>query len=305
MKVIFRRTLEETLRIVPVILSVIAGLLGGFILARNNVFQGNPPGFSYFLNACLVRQHVVVFFLINGAVLMAVISFTATGLIANEVHEGTLRLLVAKPNSRMTILMAKVLGMLTGVAIMLVLSLCTMFAMEILMGKFDGNIAAGLLGYLPAYLLYGAIVTLIFSSLAVLLSCVARRKIIALLPMLLIMIMILGLPVILRVMGIMSSLPAAVQKIVDLNYHFGLIFSKCCDLCGGITGTSNQLETFSLLTNVFTSKLIDNDLTRTLDGAAITKPNNLLSSAGVLTVYLVLSCVNYLGSFLIIRRKNV
>ena len=103
------------------------------------------------------------------------------------------------------------------------------------MGKLDGNLVSGLLSYAPAYLLYGTIVTLFFSSLGVLLSCIAKRKVVALLPLLAIMIVTLGLPIVFRIVMEFASVEMnPILSLVDLNYHFSSIFRWCCDLCGGI-----------------------------------------------------------------------
>ncbi len=306
MKVIFKRTLEETLRIISVLLMIVAGAAAGVILGINTQYNGLPNAFEYYQNTCLIRQHVAVFFLVNGAALMVIVSNIGSGLIANEVHEGTMRILAAKPNSRITILAGKVLGMLTGSILLMGLSLAVMFGCEIAFGYFDGNIANGLLSYLPAYLMYGGMVILVFSSIAVLLSTVMKRKILAVLPMLLLIIMTLGLPIILRVTGMISgeqafSLPAP----VDFNYHFGLMFRWCCDRFGGINGTSNQLDIVAILMNIMHSEVIDGDLTRSMEQITIMKANNALSASVVTAVYMIISLLAYAGSFLIIRKKNV
>ena len=69
MKVIFRRTLEESLRIPAIIISILAGVLAGVALGRTANYN-TIPAFSYYMNALLIRQHMAVFFLINGVVLM-------------------------------------------------------------------------------------------------------------------------------------------------------------------------------------------------------------------------------------------
>ena len=305
MKVIIKRTLEETLRISAIIITVIAGLAAGYILARSAKFE-EVPAFNYYVNANLIRQHMTVFFLINGLVLMTMVSAISSGLIAGEVHEGTLRILVTKPNSRSTILFAKILGMITGTTILTLLAMALMYIVELMMGRFDGNLASAMLGYLPAYLLYGAIVMLFFSSLGTLLSCVAKRKVVALLPLLLFMAVTLGLPIVMRVVMSFASVQMdPVVAFIDLNYHFSSIFKWCCNLCGGIHGTSNQMEALAFLTNMFESKVIDTDLTREASRAAMMVDNNSIPAIGILAVYGLLICINYLSSFILIRKKDV
>ena len=306
MKVIFKRTLEDTLKIISIVVVVLASALGGYVLCRNSGYS-TVPAYQYYLNGLLIRQHIVIFFLINGAVLMTIISSVSSGLIAGEVHDGTLRILITKPNSRSTILLAKILGMIVGCSILMFLGLFVFYLTEILVGQFDGNIVKGMLGYLPAYILYGYIVMFFFSSLGVLLSCIASRKVIALLPMLAIVIMVLGLPIIVRITMALARGGSVAARVyaIDMNYHFGSLFRWCCDLFGGIHGTSNQLEIPTILMNIFNSVPVDADLTRSDTGMNLTVANEVIPALYILIVYVLLTCINYVSSFIIIRKKNV
>lgn len=305
MTVILRRTLEDSIKIVSIIMMLVAGIAGGYVLARAALYNGVPL-FNTYLSACLVRQHLAVFFLINGAVLMSIVSSVSSGLIAGEVHEGTIRILVSKPISRMGILLSKLLGMWIGIIILLTLGLCSMFASEMIFGTFDGNIYAGLLSYLPNYLLYGLIVSFIFSSIATLLSCIMKKRIWAILPMLFLIIMVLALPIIVRVTSMIASRQvASLPAFLDLNYHFGQLFRWCCELKGPISGTSGQLDTMTILMNIFTSSVTDVDLSRGQEFNNIMIPNDTLKPQLILTTYLIISVVCYVTSFMIIRRKDV
>ncbi|MBO4862709.1 MAG: ABC transporter permease subunit [Firmicutes bacterium] len=305
MGVILKRTLQETLKLSAVIISLAAGLLGGLVLAKAGAVD-NVPAFSSYLNYRLIEQHITVFFLICGAMLMVIVSAVGTGLIAGEVHEGTFRILVSKPNSRVSILLGKVLGMLIGSLMLMVMSLSTMYVMNYLCGNYDGNIFIKLLSYFPAYLMYGLIVTLFFSSLAVLLSCVAKKRIIALLPMLLVMIVVLVLPLVVRlVLSLRGGAGLDKLAFVDLNYHFGSMFRWCTEFFGGIKGTSGQLEIPTLLMNMFKQTAIDPDIAHQTNGAVLTTVNDTIPVTVLLGVYGALTLINYAAGFAIIRRKDV
>ncbi|MBR5731120.1 MAG: ABC transporter permease subunit, partial [Firmicutes bacterium] len=280
-------------------------ILGGFVLARSAETM-SVPAFGYYLDQRLIEQHTTVFFLICGSMLMVIVSAVSTGLISGEVHEGTFRILVSKPNSRMSILLGKVLGMLIGSLMLMVLSLSAMYLANYLFGSYDGNIFKGLLSYFPGYLLYGLIVTLFFSSLAVLLSCIAKKRIIALLPMLLVIILVLVLPLVVRlVMALRGSINLDALGYVDLNYHFGSIFRWCMDFFGGINGTAGQLEIPTMLMNIFRQTSIDPDIAHSTISGVITTVNNMIPAVVLVTAYGVLTVINYVASFAIIRRKDV
>lgn len=307
MKVIYKRTLEETLKLTTLVFVLLAGILGGFILKGGSTLNEIPAYVNY-LNDCLIKQHLVVFFLINGVSLLTVAAAVSSGLIASEVHEGTFRILVAKPNSRITILVSKVCGMWTGLMILMLLGLSAMYAAELFLGSWDGNIAKELLSYFPAYLLYGLIIALFITSFGTLLSSIMKKRMMALLPLLLVIILILALPIIMRIVIMISGNGGGSRQIlnlVDLNYHFGLLFKWCCDLFGGLNGTSQQLEPLSILMNLFTTARVDADLVRTTSWESLTIANNSLPVIGVLLFYVMLSIINYVSSLLIINNKDV
>lgn len=305
MKVIIKRTLEETLRIPAVILVIAAGLAGGYIAGRAGNITSVPAYVNY-LNERLLVQHLAVFFLINGVILMGIVSSVGSGLIAGEVHEGTIRLLVSKPNSRRTILLGKVLGMLGGSVILMILGLSTFYLTETLKGQFDGNIMMDLLCYFPAYIMYGLIVTFFFSSLAVLLSCLAKKRIIALLPMMFLIIAIMAIPVIVRVVLMIAnkSYPSDLLYYADVNYHFGSLFRWCCDFYGGIKGTTSQLQMPTILMGIFQEVALDKDVTH-VQNSAMMLANNVIPKLVIVIMYGVLTVFNYAASFSIISRKDV
>ena len=306
MRVIFKRTLQETLKLSFLIIMLAAGVLGGLFLGANSIYDSAwIPPFEYQLNSSLIMQHMVAFFLVCGAALMIIISSAGSGLIAGEVHEGTFRILVSKPNSRMSILAGKILGMMIGTLILLVMSLSAMFLAEFIYAKPDSEIVNSLLSYAPGYLLYGAIVMLFFSSLATLLSCIVKKKVIAFLPMLLIMIIVLVLPMVLRIILMLRGSISTTLSYVDLNYHFGSLFKWCMGFCGGINGTSEQLELPTILMNIYKQASIDRDLSRTYEWGSITMDNKTVPVFILLCVYGALTVINYLASFTIIRRKDV
>ena len=298
MKVIIKRTLQETLKPFPIIFVIVASVIGGLILRFTEEFV-RVPAFNSFLNERLMEQHLVMFFLINGAVLINIVSSVSSGLIASEEHEGTLRILVTKPNSRVQILAAKIIGMWIGIMILMLMGIFLTISIELLFSNLDGNILNAYLRYVPGYILYGIIVTLFFSSLGTLLSCVMKRKVLAYIPLMLLMVIILGIPIVGRMITDTSQI-----AIVDLNYHFGSMFLWCLERCGEVTGDSSTMQVFMILTNALKVVAEDNDITHGNDVRMIVK-NNAIPVLVLLLGYVSLSVINYLGSILIIRKKNI
>lgn len=307
MKVIIKRTLEETLRIPGILLVIAAAVAGGVLVGKNAAYY-EMPTYANYMNKCLVIQHLAVFFLLNGAILMSIVSAVGSGLIAGEVHEGTIRILVSKPNSRAAILSGKVIGMLLGCFILMMLGLSVFYVTETMVGQYDGSIMKDLLSYYPAYILYGLIVIRFFSSLATLLSCLAKKKVIALLPMMFMVIAILAIPVIIRIVLEITGkggYPSDLFYLADVNYHFGSLFHWCCDLCGGINGTSSVLQIPTMLMSIFKSVSIDPDVVRKANGGSMIMTNNVIPKMALLGAYGILTAVNYVLSFILISRKDV
>ena len=100
MSKVFSRTLETTLKKISIIVSALVGaLVGAIIISAGKNSQGMSV-YHVLLENNLILQHLLIFFVINGFLLMILTISNASGLVASEIHEGTFKLLAAKPNSR-------------------------------------------------------------------------------------------------------------------------------------------------------------------------------------------------------------
>ncbi|NLZ75149.1 MAG: ABC transporter permease subunit [Erysipelotrichia bacterium] len=300
MKHIFSRTLETTIKKVSLIVSIAISIAVGAIVVNAN--KNNVGAYQNVLENALMLQHLLVYFVIAGFLLMVSTISNATGLIASEVHEGTFKLLAAKPNSRTQILVGKILGVILGQIILLAVSLLSYFSTVIIASNIDGNIIKEMVSYLPAYFLYGVVIILFFTAVSTFLSCVAKRKITALLPLLAIVVIALGFLPLQRVMTLVreGSSPVTLYY-VDMNYHFGLIFKFFVELVDPIK--PNRI--IGYLTNLFTDYKLDPDVTRQEWGGRILLANNYLSATVVMLFYSIISLVSYVMSFVIIKKKDI
>ena len=154
MKNIYSRTLETTVTKPLIIISVAVAIIGEMLI---KVFGPNSFTGDYYsvVSQALLAQHSVMFLFILGAWLMIMVIATSTGLISSEVHEGTLRLLVAKPNTRKQILSAKILGAFTGQVVLMLLSVFTYYVTLFFNKEITAEIFKQMLRYMPGYILYG------------------------------------------------------------------------------------------------------------------------------------------------------
>lgn len=301
MKNIFLRTLETTVKKISIILAIVVGVGIGLIIDRTTDYRAGIA-YEQCLNSLLVMQHLMVFFGINGVLLMCFTAGSSSGLIASETHEGTFKLLAAKPNSRTTILTGKILGNVLGLAMLMILSLLSYFSTVVIEAKIDGNLIREMIAYLPSYILYGLMVIIVFSAVSTLLSCICKKKITALLPVLVIMIAAMGFFPIMRVVqGLAMTSKTVSTNLIDLNYHFALMFKQCTSFVGKIKGSTIM----GYLTNLFSMQVIDPDIVRVTNNQTYWMENNSLNATLITIIYLVISAACYYGSYVIIRKKDI
>lgn len=301
MKTIFLRTLETTIKKISIIIAVVAGVFVGWLLVETGSYY---PGSVYnkALEQLLLFQHLFVFFGLDGVLLICMIAGNTSGLIASETHEGTFKLLAAKPNSRATILLGKILGNIVGLTILMILMLLSYYGTLVVLNSLDGNILKDLIAYLPSYLLYGLLVIVIFSGVSTILSCVCKKKITALLPVLVLMIVAMGFfPIFRLVTALTGASTSKVVTMVDLNYHLALMFKECVSLVGNIK--SNQI--LGYLMNLFSNQSLDADIVRSTNLSGYWMENKSLSAPMVTVVYLAIAIVSYYFSFEIIKKKDI
>ncbi|MGI6607583.1 MAG: ABC transporter permease [Erysipelotrichaceae bacterium] len=302
MSKIFSRTLETTLKKVSIIVCVLISSFVGYIIISVSKNQAGAGAYHVLLENNLMLQHLLMFFVIDGFLLMTLTISNATGLIASEVHEGTFKLLAAKPNSRTQILTGKILGVITGLVILLAISLLSYYSTIVIADFTDGNIIKEMVSFLPAYFLYGILIIIFFTAVSTLFSCIFKRKITAMLPLLAIVVLTLGFLPLQRVMTLLrESTEAPVIKYFDLNYHFSLIFKSCVEM----VETIKPNRTLTYLMNLFSIKNMDSDVTRIEWGLPILSANNSLSVIPLLLLYGVITVVSYVSSFAIIRKKDI
>lgn len=310
MKQVFKRTLSRSLRLHHIIIAAIIGVLCATIVINNNSYalMNLSTSFDRILNELYVTQHIAMFIGINGIWLVGYIANVFSSLVAEEVHEGTLRMLLAKPNSRNSVLLGKVLGGFTAM-ILLMLFVLSAYGLVITLRIPDGKLIKALLHYLPFYLLYGIIIGVFFGSFGLLMSCIFKRALVGQFAVLILMIAaILAVPFVRLFNDLAASGTPAnpYTNLIDVNYHLSTIFRWCVELGGKIKGTRSNLTMLSYFTKMFVKADVDPDL---IEGGTYMRstviPANFIPAGYILAAYGILTAVNFLLSFRLFRRKNV
>ncbi|MBQ1826861.1 MAG: ABC transporter permease subunit, partial [Erysipelotrichaceae bacterium] len=247
---VFKRTLSRSLRLIHIIIAVGAGFICARIVA-DSWFFGEVPGYDFYFSRISIYQHIAMFVGINGIWLIGFIANVFPALVAEEVHEGTLRMLLAKSNTRNSIFLGKMLGAVLATFLLLLLSI-SVYCLSITVMLPDGSLAADLLKYIPCYLLYGAMVGAFFSSLGLLLGCIFKRALIGQFILLLIMLVsVLGIPFARLFTSLASDQGTGIPYLFDVNYHLSTLFRWCIELKGSIDGSRSYIEMLSYFMKLF------------------------------------------------------
>lgn len=305
MKVLVSKTFIKMFKILPfAIISILSGLLG-FLFS--NVYKNLAQDmltFDRFSNNILNTYSLFGFMLITGIMIWIICSDCATGLFASEIHEGTMRLLLSKEITRFNLVLSKILGMLVGSFVYLVNSFSIFILIFCLFSNVEKDILLLLIKATILFIIYGFLVIFIVGGIGTFLSSIFKKKVPAILIMICLGGLVFGIVPILRV--ILISLGYYNQfslYILDINYHFGLIFNNFLKILGDLSLSQNVNQLFTIFTNLYTQGTVDFDIT--LNNNSYFIVNNSLSSLVIILSYIVGAIILYGLSFRIMMKKDI
>lgn len=305
MKVLISKTYIKMFKILPfVIISTLSGLLGFlFSSVYKNLVQ-DALTFNQFSNNILNTYSLFGFMLIAGIMIWIICSDCATGLFASEIHEGTIRLLLSKEITRFNLVLSKILGMLIGSFIYLVNSFSIFMLVFCIFSNVEKDILLLVIKATLLFIIYGFLVVFIVGGIGTFLSSIFKKKVPAILIMICLGGLVFGIVPILRV--ILISLGYYGQfslYILDINYHFGLIFSNFLSVLGDLSLSQNVNQLFTIFTNLYTQGAVDFDIT--LNNNSYFIVNNSLNSLVIILSYIIGAIILYGLSFKIMMEKDI
>lgn len=305
MKHIFNKTYSKMFTYVTLPIVIVISAFAGKLLAGDySDVIARTPTFTYLSQRLAVMYCMLTFVLIAGLCIWMIVANTSSGLFANELHEGTLRLLLSKPVSRHELVIGKIGGMLAGAMTYLVISLLTMIGIFTLLAHPDQDILVYLLKYTVVFLFYGAFVILIAGAIGSFLSTCFKKKVPALLILTLIGFLIFGIiPIARTITQSLGVYDKMYLYLFDLNYQFGLIFNSFTQILGQLSSSSSQIELYNVFTNLF--KTISTDVDITLAGGNLMVLNTTLNSMFIVGGYGILTVVLYILSFRRMKLKDI
>ena len=123
MKVLLSKTFIKMFKVLPVtIIGLISGGLGFLFAYIYNNLSKSVLTYDRFSSNILTVYSLIAFMLIIGIMIWVISANSSSGLFANEIHEGTMRLLLSKEITRFQLVTGKIFGMLLGSVVYLIMS---------------------------------------------------------------------------------------------------------------------------------------------------------------------------------------
>ena len=295
MKVLLKKTFIKSFH--PIMLGCVSliSLLSGFLLSKEyHNLIANKPTYDYLSNRLGAVIAIIYFIMIIGFVFWIIISQISTGLFASEIHEGTIRLLLSKAISRKELVFGKVGGMLLAGLVYLLIAMLLFMTSFSLFTSIDQDLLIYFYKITFASYLYGVFVLFIVGGIGSLLSTCFKKKVPALLVILLIAMVCYAIFPILRNILSANYYYRYHIYLIDINYHFGLIYQSFLDFFTQFDLSSGQKMMYAFFTNVYKATALDIDINTA--GASFYSLNTTLSSLGVFITYLIIDLASYILS---------
>lgn len=305
MKVLLSKTFTKMLKIIPVtIVSLISGVLGLVFAYIYNNLSKSILTYDRFSSNIMNVYGLIAFMLIIGIMIWVVSANCSSGLFANEIHEGTMRLLLSKEITRAHLVIGKILGMLLGSIVYLIMSFAIFILIFCLFSGVEKDLLILILKGTCLFIVYGILVIFIIGGLGTFLSTVFKKKVPAILIMVALSGSIFGIfPIIRLILTQLGYYNQFHLYLVDLNYHFGLIFNNFLELAGDLSSSQNTNGMFTIFTNLYIPKAIDIDIA--LANVSYYAVNTTLNGMIITASYIIGAIILYGLSFKTMLKKDI
>lgn len=301
MKVLLKKTFIKMFKPVSVLVSVLISGALGFVLSRVylNLFNQNTSYSNLALNI-EIMYIVFGFVFLSGLVIWVIVANYATGLFASEIHEGTIRLLLSKPISRLQLVLGKILGLFLGAIGYLLIIYATFIFSFTLFSQVEKDILEVILKDSIMFIGYGIVLIFIIGSIGSFLSSCFKKKAPAVILLVFLAMIVFGIIPIMR-LYMQDIYNSWHLYYFDINYHLALISHQFFGLMSNLEAPLSQLNMLNLFTNLFINAMPDYDL----GNYAIDFFNNSLNGTLIMIVYIAGSCLLYGLTYKNILNKDI
>ncbi len=252
----FRNLLKWKNTLLYLIVISILPVIIGFVL-KYEVYDDNLS-FTQQFDTTMGIYHIVVFMWILGIPFLINGGAKGIALMANELSDGTLGLLVSTRLPRQLIILYKWLALYLVLLILGTVSIFVNYSIITFISGMDDNIQIVLINSIPYLLKYVCFVSLIVSAVSILLSLLIKSKISAVITITVFIIFLFLLFPLLKNI-VLPYYEKYYLYYLDFNYQFSLIYYHFID---NNVVTVNQANIMGMFMGIFDlSKSVDNDLT--------------------------------------------
>lgn len=260
MRAIFEKTLRNMFK--PIIISIYFIIL---ILITILMYMGSKDDNSLLvtipsqIESIKTVYSLFVFMYLGGIAVIIMMMIFGLDIFATEEYEGTMKILVAKPVSRSSIVFGKIIGLLIGSLIYFISSLVVSVTIFLLFNNLDKDVFIGLLKLFPNFIIFGMFMILIFSSIMSFLSSLFRKKVPSIIITVLLVLGIFGvLPILRQITLNRNNYFSSKLYYIDINSQFGNIYMSLIEQ----GNESNELydQTIAMYTGRYVNSDYDPDL---------------------------------------------
>lgn len=305
MKILLSKTFTKMFKIIPfTIIILFSGILGLLFAYVYNNLSETILTYERFNNNIMNIYSLLAFLMIIGIMVWIIVSNASSGLFANEIHEGTIRLLLSKEISRVNLIIGKILGMLLGGIVYLISAFATFILLFSLFSRVESDILVLVIKATIIFSLYGMLVIFIIGGVGTFLSTIFKKKVPAILIMVALSGLIFGIIPIVRIILVQLGYYNQFNLyIFDLNYHFALIFNNFLELVGDLSLSQSTNGIVSIFTNLYITKSVDIDVA--LANVGYYTLNTSLNGLVVTFSYIIGAITLYALAFKTMLKKDI
>lgn len=249
--IVVKKTYQDLTSFKRFIISLILMMLFPIIfLAFPLTINFNSISVQHASAAIAIQIIFPLWFWTLGIALICIVGTSGASLISEEVHSGSMLILVSKPITRIKIFLGKYIGLFLYGAILSFLAVFILGWIAVL--RYSANIQHffGLIPFLIASYIYSLVILLIFCSITLALSSIVKRPRNAALGVLLLVIFsFIGMMVLKTFIA--DYYDDFYIYTFDLGYHLGNIYVGFMEVFNAIPPVAEWQQWFGIMTGVY------------------------------------------------------
>lgn len=301
MRVVFNKTLRNMYK--PLIVSLYFIVVILFTILFAILSKGNSLSILEQIERVKSTYISFNFLYLSGIGLVFLMMIFGLDIFGTEEYEGTMRILVAKPISRSSIVLGKIFGILFGTFLYYIFSLIISMTLYFLILMLDRDVLIGVLNLIPSFILYSIFIIFVLVGITSLLSSLFKKKTPSIIILVVLVITLYGVfPITRNLLNESGKYEAFKLQRIDINAQLGNVYMSI------IERGKEENEVYSQPIIMFTGRYIlnnkDPDLYRNFGSVQVHK-NNLINTPIISLIYIIVSFIMFYFSYRIMIKKDI